>query len=104
MYRKHKRRENTDDEEIEVPEGPPPTFYVYILRSKKDGRLYIGSGADPKTSLQRHNFGDYRATNSFRPWILVHQEGFATKREALQREFFLKGNEGKVFVDSLHLR
>ena len=89
---------------LDVPPASSSVFFVYILRSKKDRRLFIGSGADPQVSLKRHNFGDYRNTNSFRPWILVYQEEFATKPEAVKREYFLKGNEGKAFVDSLHLK
>ena len=82
----------------------PSAFCIYILRSKKDGRLFIGSGVKAEECLRRHNFGDYRTTNSFRPWKLIYQEGFATKPEAVKREWFLKSNEGKVFVDSLHIK
>jgi len=32
-------------------------FYVYILKSEKDGKLYIGYTNDLKRRLEEHNSG-----------------------------------------------
>lgn len=101
------KRKQDQFESIEIDDEPlksaPAVFCIYIMRSKKDGRLYIGSGVNAEESVKRHNFGDNRATNGQRPWVLLYQEGFVTKPEAVQREWFLKSNEGKAFVTSLHI-
>lgn len=77
------------------------SYYVFVMRSKKTNMRYVGSSPDPQESLQRHNFGDYRATNSHRPWKLVMQEEFPDKPEAVKREWFLKGEEGQEFLNSV---
>lgn len=93
-----------DDEAPKSEPAKPLAFCVYILRSKKDSQLYIGHGVNAQDALKRHNFGDYRTTNSQRPWVLVYEEGFATKTEAFGRELFFRSEEGKVFVAGLHLK
>ncbi len=103
--RKQDLYESLDVDTVDTPAAKQVSaFCIYIMRSKKDGRLYIGSGVNADECVKRHNFGDYRATNGQRPWKLIYHEGFATKPEAVKREWFLKSNEGKVFVDSLHIK
>ncbi len=76
-------------------------YYVYVLRSKKDKLQYIGSSANPEESLRRHNFGDYRSTNGHRPFVIYHQESFATKPEAVTREWFFKSEPGLIFLKTV---
>ncbi|MFH0852223.1 MAG: GIY-YIG nuclease family protein, partial [bacterium] len=37
-------------------------FYVYILKSSKDKKLYIGSTNDLKRRFSQHNNGDEQST------------------------------------------
>jgi putative endonuclease len=37
-------------------------------------------------------------TKSFRPWVIVHQEFFDSKSEALKREKQLKSATGREFI------
>jgi len=37
-------------------------FYVYVLKSKKDGRWYTGSTSDLKKRFNEHNEGKVPAT------------------------------------------
>jgi len=73
--------------------------YVYVLKSSKDGVRYVGSGNNPAERLRRHNKGDYRFTKGHRPWILVYQEEYYSRFEAMKREKFLKSGQGRKFLD-----
>ncbi|MCI0904195.1 MAG: GIY-YIG nuclease family protein, partial [Chloroflexi bacterium] len=59
-------------------------FYVYLLRSERTGRYYIGSTGDIQNRVEQHNAGMPKSTKSFRPWRLVHQEEFDSLSEARQ--------------------
>jgi putative endonuclease len=41
---------------------PSETFFVYAIRSLKDGRIYVGISADPSSRLKQHNSGKTRST------------------------------------------
>ena len=71
------------------------SFWVYALRSNKDGRCYVGSGADVDQRLRRHNRGDYRYTKGHRPWVVIYREKFDSRPEAVRRERFLKTGVGR---------
>jgi putative endonuclease len=73
-------------------------WFAYALRSKKDGWLYIGITADPAGCLEQHNRGYNRSTRSRAPFELFHSEAFATRKEAREREKFLKGGGGRKFL------
>jgi len=32
-------------------------YYIYVLRSKKDGKLYVGKTKNLKERIKRHNNG-----------------------------------------------
>jgi putative endonuclease len=65
---------------------------MYILKSLKDGKLYFGSTSNIKTRLKEHNSGLVKSTKSRRPFRIVYLEGYASAREARQREHNLKLN------------
>ncbi|MFA6272348.1 MAG: GIY-YIG nuclease family protein [Patescibacteria group bacterium] len=70
-------------------------YYVYIIQSKKDGRLYKGFTSDLENRLKEHKEGKPKSTKSFRPWKLVYYEVFVDKKDALREELFLKSGKGK---------
>ncbi len=65
-------------------------YYVYILYSNKDQRLYVGCTNNLKQRLLRHNSGHVKATKYRRPLTLIHQKEYADKADAFNRERFLK--------------
>jgi putative endonuclease len=69
-------------------------YFVYILYSLKDGKLYIGSTLDLKTRIEKHNQGYVLATKNRRPLKLIHYEAYLTQRDAKRREIYLKGGKG----------
>ena len=74
-------------------------FYVYVLKSERTGRRYVGSCRDLVDRLNRHNTGQSKATKYGVPWILIHSEGFQTRAEAVQREIFYKTGRGRDELD-----
>ena len=74
------------------------TYYVYVLKSSKDGRLYKGLSADVNVRAAQHNAGKVKATRAFRPWVLVYQEQFDTLAAARERERFPKSGYGRSFL------
>ncbi len=65
-------------------------YYVYILISKKDKRLYVGCTEDLGERLKRHNAGGVQATKARRPLELLYSEEISNKADAFQRERYLK--------------
>ena len=64
--------------------------YTYILRCS-DGSLYTGWTNDLEKRLESHNKGTgSRYTRTRRPVVLVYYEQFATKEEAMSREWHIK--------------
>jgi len=71
-------------------------YYVYILHSDKDGKLYTGFTSDDlRKRMRKHNNGFVRATAHRRPLRLIYYEGYLYEADAKQREKFLKGGQGK---------
>jgi len=66
-------------------------FFVYLLKSKTDKSLYIGSTNDLKRRLTEHNQGLSKYTNRKIPLELIYCEVYKSKKDALIRERKLKG-------------
>jgi putative endonuclease len=77
------------------------SYYVYILQSEKDASFYIGYSEDPKRRLEKHNTSNSGYTSIKKPLKLVYTESYATKREALQREKFLKRQKNTSYYQAL---
>jgi putative endonuclease len=71
-------------------------FFVYVLRSEKTDRFYVGFTADVTHRLGQHNSGITKSTKGRGPWILVYQEEFETRTEAMSRERQLKTGQGRA--------
>lgn len=70
-------------------------FYIYILFSLKDHKLYIGYTENLKIRLGEHFRGRSTATKNRRPLLLIHYEAFVNKKDAKAREVFLKSGFGR---------
>jgi len=83
-------------------------YYVYVLKSKKDNKLYIGYTNDLKKRIQQHNKGKNFSTAHRRPFSLVYYEAFKSQKDATAREKQLKkfkssyGQLKKRILNSLH--
>lgn len=65
-------------------------YFVYILYSEKDCRLYVGCTSNLKTRFVKHTNGKILATRDRRPLILIYSEKFQNKGGAFNRGRFLK--------------
>lgn len=66
------------------------TSYVYLSRSMKDGKFYVGWTTDLKRRLEDHNAGLVRSTKSRTPFELMHHETYPSPELAKKRERSLK--------------
>ena len=65
-------------------------YYVYLLRSNKDKKFYIGYSNNLKLRLEEHNKGKVVSTKHRRPLQLVYYEAYNSKDLAADRELKLK--------------
>lgn len=70
-------------------------FYVYILLSLKDGKLYTGFTPDLKLRVEKHQKGYVKATKARLPVKLLYYEAYESELDARRREIFLKGGKGR---------
>jgi len=76
-------------------------YYIYILHSEKDGKLYTGFSPDLKKRIKAHEEGYVRATKHRRPLQLIHYEAFVLESDAKRREKYLKGGNGKKELEAV---
>ena len=70
-------------------------YFVYILLSLKDGRTYVGYTKDLNNRLQKHNYGEVKATKHRCPLKIIFSERFSSIQEAKQRELWWKSSSGR---------
>ena len=76
-------------------------YFVYILKSEKDGRLYKGHTSNLESRMEEHNSGKTKSTKGYRPWSLQYFEKFETREEAINREKYFKTGIGREFLNKL---
>jgi putative endonuclease len=69
-------------------------MFVYILRSIRDGKLYIGQSSDVESRLERHNAGLVVSTRHRTPFELICSKKFDNRSEAVNMERYLKSLKG----------
>ncbi|EKE06667.1 MAG: hypothetical protein ACD_18C00306G0005 [uncultured bacterium] len=65
-------------------------YYVYILKSKKDNKLYTGSTNDLRRRFKEHNTGKVTSTKYRVPFELIYYEAYKAEKDARDREHNLK--------------
>lgn len=73
-------------------------FYTYVLRSKKDNKLYIGLSRDLRKRMSRHNEGLVPSTKDRRPLELVYYEACLSEEKSVKREQYFKTGFGRRFL------
>lgn len=64
--------------------------YVYVLKSKKNGSLYIGITTNVVKRIKEHNAGENISTKRYLPWVCVYLEGYSSEEDTRIRESRLK--------------
>jgi putative endonuclease len=72
--------------------------YTYVLKSEKDGKLYIGCTSDVDKRLVEHNSGKVEATRTRTLFRLVYFEGCLDKQKAFEREKYFKTGFGRRYL------
>ncbi|MFA5127155.1 MAG: GIY-YIG nuclease family protein [Patescibacteria group bacterium] len=65
-------------------------YKLYIIRSLKTKKYYIGISADLEQRLRHHNSGANKSTRNAKPWTIVYTEEFNDKKSAWLRERQIK--------------
>ena len=77
-------------------------YYIYVLYSKTYLKFYIGSTSNLEGRLQAHNHPANKGwTKSFQPWVIIYNETFNTKSQAMAREKQLKSAKGREFIKNI---
>ena len=71
--------------------------FTYVLKSRKDNNLYIGSTTDMNRRIQEHNSGKCRSTKNRRPFQLVYHESFDNISQAREREKLFKKSHSVLY-------
>ena len=75
-------------------------FYTYVLKSKKNGRLYTGYTGDLRKRLKEHNGGKSTYTKTRGPYELIYYEACLDEQDARSRELYFKSGRGKRHLKS----
>lgn len=74
-------------------------FFVYVIVSKINGlRFYVGLCEDVQKRLNEHNSQKTKSTKAYVPWELFYFEKFGARKEAREREKYLKSGSGKESI------
>lgn len=76
-------------------------YYVYILKSEKDNKLYIGYSTDLKKRFSEHQSGNVSSTRPRRPFELVFYEAYKSMKDAKRREMYFKTTKGKTSLKTM---
>jgi len=75
-------------------------FTVYVLRSLKNNKRYIGqTSKNVLERLREHNQHSNKWTKENGPFKLIYKEQYQTRTEAIKREHFLKSGQGRKWLD-----
>ncbi len=73
-------------------------YYVYILQSLKDNKLYSGYSSNLKQRFSDHNNGKVEVTKYRRPFELIYYEAYKHQEDATSREKFFKTQWGRNYL------
>ena len=72
-------------------------YVVYVL-SNTIGKIYIGQTYDLQKRLESHNVSGVGYTSKYRPWKVVIAEIYPSRKEAMDRERYLKTGAGRDWI------
>ena len=76
-------------------------YFVYAIKSERDGRIYVGMSKNPVKRVNEHNSSDTKSTRAYRPWKLIYGKEMPNRVEACKEEKRLKSGSGREFLKSL---
>jgi len=73
-------------------------FYVYILESLKDKKLYVGYTNNLRRRFEEHNSGKIDVTKYRRPFKIIYYEAYLNQQDATSREKYFKTGWGRTYL------
>ena len=73
-------------------------WYVYVLKSKKVRRWYIGSTYNMQKRILAHNAEKNQSTRHGAPWRIIYCEVSLHRDDARAREKYLKSGMGRRYL------
>ncbi|MCQ9205958.1 MAG: GIY-YIG nuclease family protein [Omnitrophica bacterium] len=73
-------------------------FYVYIIQSKSNNRMYTGFTCNLRKRFNEHNNGRVVSTKNRGPFKIIYYEACANEYDARAREKYLKSGMGKRYL------
>ena len=73
-------------------------FYVYVLRSRTDGKFYTGCTQNLENRVEAHNSGLVESTKKRLPMEIIYYEACLNEKDAYRREKYLKTTYGKRYL------
>ena len=83
---------------VRLPPRAQTMFYIYILQSLKDYKLYVGYTGNLKNRFIEHRKGRVLTTKTRRPLVLIYYEAYRAEKDARIMEKFLKTGQGREFI------
>ena len=71
-------------------------FYLYVLKSKKDGKLYFGYTNNLRRRIEEHNKKQEKSTKFRAPFTLVYYEAYKAEDDAKKRGWRLHPPKKKI--------
>ena len=76
-------------------------YFVYIIESSKNKRIYTGITSDLSKRLKEHNNGENISTKAYKPWNILYSEEYDSRTKAAKREKYLKSGKGREYIKKL---
>lgn len=73
-------------------------FYVYVIKSLKDNKFYVGHTNNLVKRFKEHNSGLVISTKNRRPFKLLYYEACNILSDAVAREKSLKTGFGRSYL------
>ncbi|UCH34060.1 MAG: GIY-YIG nuclease family protein [Armatimonadota bacterium] len=74
---------------------------LYVLRSRRNGKRYVGITNNLERRLREHRAAYSKAGQLLRDCCVLHTERFSDHAAARAREKYLKSGEGREWLDEL---
>ena len=78
-------------------------YFVYVIKSLKDGSYYKGYTSNLEKRLKEHNSGKSVYTSSRVPWEIVYHEVYEDIESAKRREKYFKTGAGSRLIKKMGL-
>ncbi|MGB8658541.1 MAG: GIY-YIG nuclease family protein [Candidatus Zixiibacteriota bacterium] len=81
--------------------GKKMFYYVYVLKSQKDKKFYIGYTHNLRQRFKEHQEGIVTSTKPRAPLDLIFCEAYRNRYDAMRREKYFKTSKGKTTLKQM---